>query len=135
VRNEAKRERDELLGINKPVHSKSSSISSDDEIEKAIQMSLLDELKRKKEDVTMLDIKNNTEPTQVRSQAAIDEEEELRRAIEISQQINIPNNNNTIPPIHQSLDSFLNQMLNLSQGQLLEKRRREAEEQEKIRNE
>jgi len=132
VRNEAKRERDELLGINKPVHSKSSSISSDDEIEKAIQMSLLDELKRKKEDVTMPDIKNNTEPTQVRSQAAIDEEEELRRAIEISQQINIPNNNNTIPPIHQSLDSFLNQMLNLSQGQLLEKRRREAEEQEKL---
>jgi len=121
VRNEAKRERDELLGINKPVHSKSSSISSDDEIEKAIQMSLLDELKRKKEDVTMLDIKNNTEPTQVRSQAAIDEEEELRRAIEISQQINIPNNNNTIPPIHQSLDSFLNQMLNLSQGKKKER--------------
>jgi len=135
IRNEAKREREELLGINKPVHSKSPSISTeDDELEKARLMSLIsirqDELKRNQEDVIM------KEPPQVRSQASIDEEEELKRAMAISleedrqKNINIPNH---IAPIHQSLESFLN-LLNptLSQSQLLEKRRREAIEQEKL---
>jgi len=141
VRSEARREREELLGSNKPVHTHTKISTAEDDLEKATRESLIsiqqEEIRRRKEE--MKDTNFIEREPLVRDIAAEDEEAELRRAMELSleedrkKQQNI-SKQNTVPPIHQPLDAFLYQMLNpnISQSQLLEKRRREAEEQERL---